>query len=343
MGSYLNYEQYVLFLMFFKNRNITFIFIIVIRTILVVSSSSWINAWLSLEVNIISIIPILITKQDYRSTSSSIKYFLIQAIASIVLIIMILISYSYMIANFLNINNEIILIGLAMKSGIPPFHFWLPQVIEIVDFIQIFIIMSWQKIAPFSLISFSVSNIIVLLIITSAVIGAVGGYNQNSIKKIIVYSSITHRAWMIMAIVVKAGLWLTYFIIYSIRIIIVCILINKISLRNIADLTNIMADKNNKFFFMTNLLSISGLPPFIGFAAKFLVLKSAVASSILSTVTMLLMMSFISVFYYLKVSFSAFIITENKIFKKIVVKISSWTLFAIFTANILIPAMVYLS
>jgi len=119
---------------------------------------------------------------------------LIQAIASIFLIIIVLVIYRSGIINLLNINNEIALIGLAIKSGIPPFHFWLPQVIESINIIQMFITMSWQKIAPFSLMRYSLSTVIILIILARAVVGALGGFNQNSLKKILVYSSITHGA-----------------------------------------------------------------------------------------------------------------------------------------------------
>jgi len=343
LGSYLNYEQNVLFLMFLKYSNSSFMFIIFIRTIMVISSSSWLTAWLSLEINIISIIPILINKQRFDSTSSAIKYFLIQAIASIFLIIIVLVIYRSGIINLLNINNEIALIGLAIKSGIPPFHFWLPQVIESINIVQMFITMSWQKIAPFSLMRYSLSTVIILIILARAVVGALGGFNQNSLKKILVYSSITHGAWIMSAIILKSGLWIVYFTIYNIRLYIMCLIMNKLNVGYISEMNNSLTEASNKLVFMTNLISMSGLPPFLGFAAKFLVLKTSMIYYIVPLIIFLLIMSFLSVFYYLKICFSSFLMNEKQIFK--VKKSMGHSYIIVLTAirNISIPIMVYIA
>nr|YP_009520471.1 NADH dehydrogenase subunit 2 [Bourletiella arvalis]ATP01399.1 NADH dehydrogenase subunit 2 [Bourletiella arvalis] len=328
--------------MFLKGSNVTFMFIMFFSTIMVISSSSWLNAWISLEVNMMSIIPILINKQTFEATSSSIKYFLVQAMASMFLIVMMLIMYNSSAINMMNINNEIILMGLAMKSGIPPFHFWLPQVIESMEVTQMFIVLSWQKIAPFSLMSYSLSMVILAVISSSAAVGAVGGYNQNSIKKILVYSSMTHGAWMMTAMLMKSGLWMIYFAIYNLSLYIMCLIMDKMNIKNISETSNSFMPIKNKMILMSNMLSMSGLPPFLGFAAKFLVIKMSVIYSMLVMVSILLMMSFLSVFYYLKICFSSFMLNEKQIFKMSKKSNSSMLLYMITISNMIIPTMVYL-
>ena len=330
--------------MFLKPRNSVFFLVLIIRTIMVVSSGRWLNAWLALEVNLMSIIPILINTQSYNTTSSAIKYFMTQAIASILLILIMIIYYNINVIISININNEIILISLAMKSGIPPFHFWLPQVVESREILQTFFILSWQKIAPFIMFTYCLSNIIFIMIFIRAIIGAVGGINQNSIKKVLAYSSITHGAWIIFSIIVKQNLWLIYFIIYNIRLIVVCLLIEKFRLKKISDNNNRKIIENVKIVFILNMLSMAGLPPFLGFFGKMLVITSIVYSAkIIFSLSMILTASLISLMYYIKVCYSSYLINEKKMFfKKNYLKRSSM-LIALLIINILGPIMVYLT
>lgn len=330
--------------MFLKPRNFVFFSILMIRTIIVVSSGRWVNAWLALEVNLMSIIPILINNQSYRSTSSSIKYFITQAIASMFLIFIIIIYYNINIINSLNINNEIIIISLAIKSGIPPFHFWLPQVVENTEIIQTFFILSWQKIAPFIILTYCLSNILFSIIFISAMVGAVGGINQNSIKKILAYSSITHGAWMIFSIIIKQNLWVIYFFIYNIRLLVICLLIEKFNLKKISEINNRKIVRNVKIIFIINILSIAGLPPFLGFFGKIIVIISIIYSlKILFSLRIILRASLISLIYYIKICYSSYLINEKKIFFKKRHINKSTGLLILMVINLIGPIMVYLT
>ena len=329
--------------MFLKPRNFIFLVIIILRTIIVVSSSRWINAWIALEINLISIIPILINESNRNSTSSSIKYFITQAIASIFLILIIMIFYNIRVINLLNINNEIILISLLIKSGIPPFHFWLPQVIERSEIAQAFLILSWQKIAPFVILSYCLSNIIILVVLFGAMVGSIGGLNQNSVKKILAYSSITHGSWIIFSIIIKQNLWLIYFTIYNISLVIICLLIEKFRIKKIADINNRKIVKNIRLVFLTRIISIAGLPPFLGFFGKLIIISSIMYSATIAfSVGVLFLASLISLSYYLKVAYSTYLINEKKIFFKKNTLKGSVLLIIIMTIVIAGPIMVYL-
>jgi NADH-ubiquinone oxidoreductase chain 2 len=78
----------------------------------------------------------------------------------------------------------LITIALAIKLGMPPFQFWVPQVIELVNIIKITLILVWQKIAPMVLICYSISNTLLVILMIRATIGSLGGLNQNNLKKI---------------------------------------------------------------------------------------------------------------------------------------------------------------
>jgi len=125
---------------------------------LLVLKNSWFMCWLGLEINLISLIPLLIIKLSPLSTETAIKYFLVQAIASLLIIFSSLVEGVFSISSILYRTNILIIIALGIKIGLAPFHFWFPQVIKISDWTQCTLILTWQKIAPFILIACVYSN-----------------------------------------------------------------------------------------------------------------------------------------------------------------------------------------
>jgi len=192
--------------------------ILIIRTFISISASSWVGAWVGLEINLLSIMPILILTKNIKSSEASIKYFITQIIASIVLLAFILL----IIINFPNsfYGNPPPYLGiigaLILKIGAAPLHFWLPSVIEGLTWPRCIIIITWQKITPMILLSFiSKFNIFILIfIVMSSLIGAIGGFNQTNLKKIMAFSSINHISWIIIAITLNEITWIVYFLSY---------------------------------------------------------------------------------------------------------------------------------
>jgi NADH-ubiquinone oxidoreductase chain 2 len=94
---------------------------------------------------------------------------------------------------------------LLLKVGAAPFHFWFPGVAEGLSWDNLVVLITWQKAAPFILINYTVgtSFLITTSIILSSLVGAVGGFNQVSLRKIIAFSSINHIAWMLGAFLVS--------------------------------------------------------------------------------------------------------------------------------------------
>lgn len=124
---------------------------------------------------------------------------------------MIIISFNL---NWINNNfyELLILSTLLLKNGAAPFHFWFPGVIEGLSWINGLILITWQKIAPLILISYNINyNFFLISIILSIIIGALGGLNQTSLRKLIAFSSINHLGWILIAIINNELLWFTYF------------------------------------------------------------------------------------------------------------------------------------
>nr|QNV11700.1 NADH dehydrogenase subunit 2 [Rhamphomyia barbata] len=299
--------------MFKNSSKILFFLILMSGTLITVSSNSWLGAWMGLEINLLSFIPLMNDVNNLMSTESSLKYFLVQALASSILllaIIMHMLKFNLIINYYQNnmFIYMIILSTLLLKSGTAPFHFWFPTVMEGLTWMNALILMTWQKIAPLMLISYlNFNNMFFLIILLSIFIGSLGGLNQTSLKKIMAFSSINHLGWMISAMMSNESLWLFYLLLYCFLSFNLIYFFNMFKLFNINQLFSIFFNsKTIKFSLFLNLLSLGGLPPFLGFLPKWMVIQSLTINNQLLLMVLMTMMTLITLYFYLRMCYSAF-------------------------------------
>jgi len=278
-----------------------------------VSANSWLRAWIGLEINLLAFIPLIRDNNNLISTEASLKYFLTQALASSVLLFAVVIIFlnNYPSIQINTLYTKIIILSsLLIKRGAAPFHFWFPNVMEGLSWINRLILITWQKIAPLILISSTMqSRVIIVTIFLSVIIGALGGLNQTSLRKLIAYSSINHLGWIFTAIEARESLWVAYFIFYSFLSFSIIFIFNTFKISHINQLFSLFFNsKTIKFIVFLNLLSLGGLPPFLGFIPKWLVIQSLIANRQLITITVLTVTSLITLFFYLRLCFAAFIL-----------------------------------
>nr|YP_009441591.1 NADH dehydrogenase subunit 2 [Hylastes brunneus]AOY40137.1 NADH dehydrogenase subunit 2 [Hylastes brunneus] len=283
-------------------------------TLISISSLSWLTAWIGLEMNLLSILPLMKTLKNKISTESMIKYFITQAIASNILLFSVIMFTAS--TNFSNFNYISTLISLSLtsslflKMGAAPFHFWLPEVVSGMPWHMVLILLTWQKLAPMILLANSMNNLMFLysVIIFSSLIGSLLGINQTCIRKIMVYSSINHMGWMISTLLISYNTWLIYFIIYFIINLNIMVLFNKFNLFYLTQLFSIFTfNKKMKLLFMMNFFSLGGLPPFLGFLPKWITINQLINSTSYFMTIMLIFLSLISLFFYLRLSFSSLV------------------------------------
>lgn len=235
--------------------------------------------------------------------NSRIKYFVIQSMGSIIfffsIIFFIKSNYSSMIFNL----NELIIIAIIIKIGIPPLHFWIPQIIEFINFFNLFILSTWQKIIPSYVLSLTTSSFIIIIIIFTAVVGSLGGINQNSLYKIIAYSSISHSAWLLIRIFINFKVWLIYFVSYTFIIIIFFWNISIIKINKISELLTLNYSMLAKVLFLINLIIIAGIPPFIGFLNKIFILNYSINNYFFLILIIIISASLTSIIFYFKIIF----------------------------------------
>lgn len=286
-------------------------------TIISISSSSLFGIWIGLEINLISFIPIIINLENRKKrTEAAIKYFLIQAIASTVVIFRSLLFFLLNGYTFSYIPNILITLALCMKLGIAPFHFWFPEVLEGLRWINSLILLTWQKISPLIILSlFFYSKILISAALISAIVGAISGFNQTSIRKILAFSSISHLGWISRIIYLNSGLWTDYFLIYRFTRFILCFSFWILDLNYFSQLT-LTKNINEKFIIFINLLSLGGLPPLLGFLPKWIAI--IVIRNNFPILIILIISSLITLYFYTRLCFRTFTLYMQRMtwFKK---------------------------
>nr|AEZ35027.1 NADH dehydrogenase subunit 2 [Amiota aculeata] len=299
--------------MFKNSSKILFFMVLILGTMITVSSNSWLGAWMGLEINLLSFIPLMSDNSNLMSTESSLKYFLTQALASTVLLFSIILlmlknnmtmEYNYMFIQMIMLSS------LLLKSGAAPFHFWFPNLMEGLTWMNALILMTWQKIAPLMLISYlNIKELLMISIILSVIIGALGGLNQTSLRKLMAFSSINHLGWMLSALNISELVWLLYFSFYSFLSITLTFMFNMFKSYHLNQLFTVYFNsKILKFTLFMNFLSLGGLPPFLGFFPKWIVIQQLSFNGQLFLLIILMISTLVTLFFYLRICYSAFML-----------------------------------
>nr|AAW72066.1 NADH dehydrogenase subunit 2 [Feylinia polylepis] len=284
-------------------------------TIITMASHHWLLAWVGLELNTLSIIPIIAKQHNPRSTEAATKYFLTQAAASATVLfassINALSTGSWDITQLTNQPACILLtMALAMKLGLAPMHFWLPEVLQGSTLITAMVVTTWQKLAPLSLLFLTQSSLnphaLLTLGIFSTILGGWGGLNQTQMRKIMAYSSIAHLGWMVSVLAVAPNIMLLTLLIYIMMTSTMFLTLLFTASKTIKDLSTSWAiSPTMTTLSLILLMSLGGLPPLTGFMPKWLILQELTTHSLSTTATILALSALLSLFFYLRLSYTA--------------------------------------
>nr|ANE16279.1 NADH dehydrogenase subunit 2 [Canis lupus familiaris]ANE16408.1 NADH dehydrogenase subunit 2 [Canis lupus familiaris] len=283
-------------------------------TMIVMLSSHWLLIWIGFEMNMLAIIPILMKKYNPRAMEASTKYFLTQATASMLLMmgvtINLLYSGQWVISKISNpIASIMMTTALTMKLGLSPFHFWVPEVTQGITLMSGMILLTWQKIAPMSIlyqISPSINtNLLMLMTLTSVLVGGWGGLNQTQLRKIMAYSSIAHMGWMAAIITYNPTMMvlnLTLYILMTLSTFMLFML-------NSSTTTLSLSHMWNKFPLITSMililmLSLGGLPPLSGFIPKWMIIQELTKNNMIIIPTLMAITALLNLYFYLRLTYS---------------------------------------
>nr|AXH81623.1 NADH dehydrogenase subunit 2 [Aphyocypris arcus] len=283
-------------------------------TTLTFASSHWLLAWMGLEINTLAIIPLMAQHHHPRAVEATTKYFLTQATAAAM--IMFASTTNAWITGEWDMNNmsnplasTMIITALALKIGLAPMHFWMPEVLQGLDLLTGLILSTWQKLAPFALIIQTAQMVDPMLLTTlgvlSTLIGGWGGLNQTQLRKILAYSSIAHMGWMIIILQYAPQLTLlalgTYIFMTS-----AAFLTLKMSSTTKINTLSMTWSKAPILATTTALvmLSLGGLPPLTGFMPKWLILQELAKQNLPTTATIMALAALLSLYFYLRLCYA---------------------------------------
>nr|AFI39228.1 NADH dehydrogenase subunit 2 [Anolis carolinensis]AFI39277.1 NADH dehydrogenase subunit 2 [Anolis carolinensis]AFI39311.1 NADH dehydrogenase subunit 2 [Anolis carolinensis] len=283
-------------------------------TIITMTSYHWLMAWVGLELNTLAIIPIISTMHHPRSTEAATKYFLTQAAASALILFSSMTNAwntgSWDITQPLTSPSHILLtMALAMKLGLAPLHFWLPEVIQGSTMTTAFIITTWQKIAPMSLIFLTMNNlstsVFLLMGLLSSLVGGWGGLNQTQTRKIMAYSSIAHLGWMATISSIMTNILIMNLLVYLIMTTSVFLSLIISKSKTIQDTTSTWTlSPTLTIIMLLSLLSLGGLPPLTGFIPKWLIMEELILQNFNLLISMMATSSLLSLYFYLRLTYT---------------------------------------
>lgn len=285
--------------------------ILLSRTLIVISSPSWIAIWIGLEINLLSFIPLINDKNNPLSSERIIKYFIVQALASTILI--------FSLLNSCFNPNLILVTSISIKLGLVPFHFWYPIIIEGISWINCLILSTWQKIRPLIVISYlNFSLLVTILVLLTNFTRRFIRMNFSSLRKLMAFSSLNNIRWIIPLILISKPLWIIYLLMYffvSLRIIIL------FKTLNISFINQIFYSKqkfNWGILSIIRFFSIAGLPPFLGFIPKWISIQELISEKFFLIALILILSTILLIFSYTRIIFSSILLFNNE---------KSWNLF----------------
>lgn len=314
----------------------------VVGMLIMLSANDFILLYLGLELQSLCLY-ILATfdRDNILSSEAGLKYFVLGALASGILLYGISLIYGFSgtinltefstlyqnaVENSVSIGVLIgmmmVVVALSFKIAAAPFHMWAPDVYQgspfpvtaffaIVPKIAAVALLAKLLLVHFDIWLDSWLQIITFLSVASMIIGSFGAIKQNNLKRLLAYSAIGHVGYMLIGLATQNEFGLEsltiYMIVYGLLSAGIFALITMIQIKGnenyeLAALTGLSKTHPIIAFSITTImLSMAGIPPFAGFIVKFYIFTAAVKSGLYFLTVIGLLTSVVSAYYYLKV------------------------------------------
>ncbi len=254
--------------------------------------------WLMLELNFICFVRLL--RQEFRvaNRNGNLYYFLIQRLGRVFILLRILIFLIWNIKLF----SLIFFSAILLKLGSTPFQFWYLKLIHKISWKNIWLLSVWQKFIPLILLKFSSSVILILFGVINVLTRRLSSVKQKKIKKILGLSSLFSLGWVI-SVIALSEIWLWFILGYGLVLINLILSLISTQLLSVENLESSLRNPINLLVFFLNLLIVRGIPPFIVFYLKILILSLLIEFSFFIVLIYLVISVFI-IYIYLIIRFS---------------------------------------
>ena len=309
-----------------------------IGMMLMISANDMLSLYMGLELQSLSLYVLAaIRREQGRSAESGMKYFILGAISSGMLLFGISLLYGFTgSTNFdvigATLTEEVslgavigfifILAALAFKISAVPFHMWTPDVYEgaptsvtalfaLVPKIAAFALIIRLLFIPFAALNEQWFQVMWLLAFLSMAVGAFAGLRQNNIKRLLAYSSIGNVGYALIGIVAGGEAGLTAIIVYltlymvmtaGVFAIVLCMRRDDYGVEDISDLAGLSHHSPWLAYPLAILLfSMSGIPPMAGFFSKYMIFQASIESGLYVLAVFGVLTSVVAAYYYLRI------------------------------------------
>uniref|UniRef100_UPI0030E2982A NADH dehydrogenase subunit 2 n=1 Tax=Stenchaetothrips bicolor TaxID=3118775 RepID=UPI0030E2982A len=293
---------------FFMQKNL-FLMTLISSILICLSSSSFLMMWMSMEINLFSMVPLISVNQKIFSEKSTMMYFLVQSISSSIIII----SVSLNLKMMSGILITLIFMAIFLKLGVFPFHFWMISMLEGLEWNLAFMMMTLQKIIPISvLMLFIHQKLIITFCLLNSFIVAMSGISMFSMRKILGFSSINHLSMMLIALILSKKVFKMYFLIYTFMTFSATKTMKVLNMNFLFQtMTTFKLNKTNNLVNLILFMSMAGIPPLLGFMPKMMTIMMMLKSNMSITVLMILIFNTLSTFFYLRISMNNILMNLN--------------------------------
>ena len=327
-----------------KNLNkIEFPILIVLSVIgmmFMVSANDILSLFLSMELQSLALyILVSFSRNEINSSEAGVKYFVIGSISTCIFLFGASLIYGFFgSTNFLEISKILgqsadiplfliigvvfVLVSLSLKLSAAPFHMWTPDVyqgsptlitalLSVVPKVAAFAVIIRFLVSPFGEINVDWGRIIIILSITSMLIGSFAALFQTDLKRLFAYSTINHVGFMLIGLVpgtedgiIGISIYLILYLLMNLGVFLVILnlRIDGINVTSIKDLSGYFS--NNPFVAICMAIfvfSMAGIPPLSGFLGKLIILNVAIDNNLFYLAVIGVLTSVVAAFYYLRI------------------------------------------
>jgi len=312
----------------------------VLGMMVMISSASLLTLYLGLELLSLSLYTLVAMRRDSAQASeAAMKYFILGALASGVLLYGMSLLYGATgtlvlsgIADALHGQSGntmlltfalvFIVAGIGFKLGVAPFHMWVPDIYQGAPTAVTLFLASAPKLAAFAIVMRILvlglpellhdwQQMLAVMAVASLAIGNLAAIMQTNIKRMLAYSTISHMGFLLLGVLAASIAGFAASLFYVIAYVIMTLasfgLIVHLSRKDAeADTLDAFRGLNRDYPWLAAMmavvmLSMAGLPPFLGFYAKFFVLQALVGGGWIELAVLAVMFSLIGAFYYLRI------------------------------------------
>ncbi len=307
---------------------------------LLISANSLVMVYLGLELISLSSYTLVAFDRDSKlGSEAAMKYFVLGSMASGMLLYGMSMIYGatgsldlQQVAtavsnlgsdNYLLIFGLVFLVvGLAFKLGVVPFHMWIPDVYQGAPVATTLFIASVPKMAAFAMafrllqtglgeLHTDWSQMIAILAALSIVLGNLAAIAQTNIKRMLAYSTISHMGFVLMGLLPGTasgfGAGMFYVIVYSMMSaaafgMVILLSARGVEAEKIEDFKGL--NQRNSWYAAVMamvMFSMAGVPVFVGFFAKWLVIAAALETGLVWLAILAVVFSVVGAFYYLRI------------------------------------------